>query len=533
MNVLVVDDDVLAVQGIISAIQREKLGIEQIFCAYRVQEAKEILQKEKVDIALCDIEMPRGNGLELMEWIRREGYMVIMMILTSHADFHYATQAIKVGSFDYLLKPVTDEELNTALEKAIEKQRENKHLVQESKNWKKRHKMLEERFWTEVMLGIVEGDWKRLNEYAKQKTISLEENMEYLPILFCIKKYPESLKECDRGSVQFIMKNIGYELFEKTAQRVGCADVQERGIVVLLYGTWEDEKVRKSCEAYLLAFQDYFQCGISGYRGKSVKIEDLAKEVQILQNAEKNNVTWENQIWQREDDDDRKKEYDPFDYNEVIRLTQGQQIGQAVYQIKSYLKKEQEQKKLDGILLAKMQNDLLQAVYVVLKEAGIQAHLLFEDQESKNITSSALLTLEDFEKWIFHILDKTGNVIQFAKSDSSVVGQAEQYIRQNLDKVMGCDDVAREVCMNSDYLSRLFKKETGMPLQKYINQKRVEKAQDLLSATDISVSTIAQMVGYSHFSHFSTSFKKATQMSPMDYRKKYRKKEEERYEENA
>ena len=49
------------------------------------------------------------------------------------------------------------------------------------------------------MLGIIEGNWKMLNEYAKQRTISLEENMRYLPILFCMKKWSDSLKECDRG----------------------------------------------------------------------------------------------------------------------------------------------------------------------------------------------------------------------------------------------------------------------------------------------------------------------------------------------
>lgn len=533
MNILIVDDDVLAVQGISSVIQKEELGIDQIFCAYRAQEAKEILKKERVDIALCDIEMPRGNGLELMEWIREEGYVVTMMILTSHADFHYATQAIKVGSFDYLLKPITDEELNTALKKAIDKHREKKHLLRERKNWKKNQKIVLERFLTEVMLGIVEGDWNLLNEYAKHRMFSLQEDMDYLPILFCMKKWPDSLKECDRGSVQFIMKNIAYELFEKTAQRVICGDIQERGIVILLCGTWDESKVQKSCESYLLAFQDYFQCGINGYRGESVKLEKLSKEVKSLQEVEKNNVCWENRIWQKGQEREEKKEYEFFDYNEVIRLTQGQQVEQAMYQIRSYLKKERDQKRLDGILLTKMQNDLLQAIYVMLKEAGVQAHLLFEDQESKKMTASSLLTVEDFEKWSFHILKKAGDVIQFVKSDSSIVGQAEKYIKQNLDKGIGCEDVAREVCMNPDYLSRLFKKETGMPLQKYMNTKRVEKAKNLLVATDISVSTIAQMVGYSHFSHFSTSFKKTMNMSPMDYRKKYRKKEEEMYEENA
>ena len=398
MNVLIVDDDVLAVQGISSAIWTEKLGLEHIFCAYRVQEAKEILKKEKIDIALCDIEMPKGNGLELMAWIRQERYPVTMMILTSHADFQYATSAIKLGSFDYLLKPVTDEELNGALERAIQKRKETQYIEKESKNWKKNYKVMLERFFSEVMLGIIEGNWKMLNEYAKQRTISLEENMRYLPILFCMKKWSDSLKECDRGSVQFIMKNIGYELFQKTADRVVCADIHERGIAVLLCGTWSEEEVQKSCRQYLDTFRESFHCDISGYCGESVKLEELAEEISDLRREERNNVSVEGQIWKKSMQSEKKREYDSFDYNEVIQLIREQQEKQAFYRIHSYLKMEREEKKLDGALLEKMQNDLLQAIYVLLKEVNVQAHLLFEDKESIDLTSSALLTTEDFEK---------------------------------------------------------------------------------------------------------------------------------------
>lgn len=533
MNILIVDDDVLAVQGIRSAIWTKKLGIDCIFCAYRVQEAKEILKKEKIDIALCDIEMPKGNGLELMAWIRQERYSVTMMILTSHADFQYATSAIKLGSFDYLLKPATDEELNGALERAIQKRKETQYLEKESKNWKKNYKIMLERFFYEVMLGIIEGNFKMLNEYAKQRTIALEENMRYLPILFCMKKWSDSLKECDRGSVQFIMKNIAYELFEKTADKVVCTEIHERGIVVLLCGTWSEDELQKSCKQYLDAFRESFHCDISGYCGDGVPLEELASEVAKLKKEEKNNVSMEGRIWKKSDLNGRQGEYDPFDYNEVIQFIREQQQDQAFYRIHSYLKLEREKNKLDGILLEKMQNDLLQAIYVLLKEVNVQAHLLFEDKESVELTSAALLTTEDFEKWCLHIIKKTGDFILFVKNDSSVVGQAEFYIRHNLDKIIGCEDVAREVCMNADYLSRLFKKESGISLQKYINQERIEKAKYLLTATDISISMIAQMTGYSHFSHFSTAFKKATNTTPINYRKQYGKKEEKMYEENV
>lgn len=92
------------------------------------------------------------------------------------------------------------------------------------------------------------------------------------------------------------------------------------------------------------------------------------------------------------------------------------------------------------------------------------------------------------------------------------------YIRRNIDKDLSRAEIADAIYLNPEYLSRLFKKETGASLNDYIVTEKMRAAQSLLSDTNIPVSLIATKVGYSNFSYFSQVFKKYTGMSPVEYR---------------
>ena len=67
-NVLIVDDEIYAVKGIIAGIGWKSLNVSETFEAYHAKEAKAILESQHVDLMICDINMPEENGLELLEW---------------------------------------------------------------------------------------------------------------------------------------------------------------------------------------------------------------------------------------------------------------------------------------------------------------------------------------------------------------------------------------------------------------------------------------------------------------------------------
>jgi two-component system, response regulator YesN len=110
-RMLIVDDEIHVVKGLMASLNLERLQISSVYSAFNIRQAKEVLLAHPVDIMLCDIEMPQGSGLELLEWARTQSPNTETIFLTSHADFAYAKQAIQLGCLDYLLKPVPDEEL--------------------------------------------------------------------------------------------------------------------------------------------------------------------------------------------------------------------------------------------------------------------------------------------------------------------------------------------------------------------------------------------------------------------------------------
>ena len=97
---------------------------------------------------------------------------------------------------------------------------------------------------------------------------------------------------------------------------------------------------------------------------------------------------------------------------------------------------------------------------------------------------------------------------------------SKKHIDQNVEKKIRKQDIAETVHLSADYVTRIFKKETGMTIKSYIIQQKMLDAQHLLQTTGLSVSYIAAKLGYSNFSHFSSAYKKQMGLTPMEERER-------------
>ena len=102
---------------------------------------------------------------------------------------------------------------------------------------------------------------------------------------------------------------------------------------------------------------------------------------------------------------------------------------------------------------------------------------------------------------------------------SSNIKKIILYIRKNLTNKISLDDIAGDLFITKEHLSRLFKKEMGLTISEYIINAKIEEAKTLLKETDYNVLDIAVLLNFANSSHFSNSFKKITGMAPSDYRK--------------
>ena len=120
MRLLIVDDEYFAIRGIMDGVNWEVLQFDEILQAGSYGQAVELLERQPVEILLCDIEMPDESGLELIEWVNGHYPDTECIILSCHDEFDFARQAVRLKCLDYILKPVRYEFLTEVLGKAME-----------------------------------------------------------------------------------------------------------------------------------------------------------------------------------------------------------------------------------------------------------------------------------------------------------------------------------------------------------------------------------------------------------------------------
>ncbi|WP_139133579.1 AraC family transcriptional regulator [Anaerobium acetethylicum] len=105
---------------------------------------------------------------------------------------------------------------------------------------------------------------------------------------------------------------------------------------------------------------------------------------------------------------------------------------------------------------------------------------------------------------------------------SSYIEQCKDYISKHYREKIYLKDLAEMLGLSSSYLSRLFSRELGMGLQDYINWSRIENAENLLAYSDESIAHIGEYVGFPTQSYFGSIFKKYKNMTPKEYRNRYK-----------
>lgn len=135
VKVLIVDDEEKT-RGLIKLLINKEIGIHSMYEATNGEEGMEVIKKESPSIVITDIRMPIVDGLELAQRALAYKPDLLIIMMSAYEEFKYAQRAIKLGVYDYLLKPVRKNELNEALEKAIAKinGKQDKPIVSEKDN---------------------------------------------------------------------------------------------------------------------------------------------------------------------------------------------------------------------------------------------------------------------------------------------------------------------------------------------------------------------------------------------------------------
>lgn len=130
-NVLLVDDEVPFVETMTKRLTKRDLDVSS---AFNGQEALDKLEKSRsIEVVILDVKMPGMDGLETLGKIRKKYPLVEVVMLTGHATVESAIDGMKLGAFDYLMKPCDMDILISKVGEAAKKKRSHEEKIIEAR----------------------------------------------------------------------------------------------------------------------------------------------------------------------------------------------------------------------------------------------------------------------------------------------------------------------------------------------------------------------------------------------------------------
>jgi DNA-binding NtrC family response regulator len=117
--ILVLDDDPIVLRSLTEYLRLEQYRVSP---AQGLQEAMEMLERDRFRVVLTDVRLPEGTGFDLLQHIKALNLPTAVIMLTGYGTIEDAVRAIKLGAFDYVTKPISDDEVKLSIERALQQQ---------------------------------------------------------------------------------------------------------------------------------------------------------------------------------------------------------------------------------------------------------------------------------------------------------------------------------------------------------------------------------------------------------------------------
>lgn len=522
MNILLVDDDSYVLEALRKTLDWEALGIVNVYTAHSVNKARKIIEDIPIQILICDIEMPKENGFELLKWIRQKQYIIKDILLTSYAEFKYATEAIKFGCYAYALKPIDYNELEKLIMGAVIEEKRALSLVNHQKYyeyWTSSLRMRKEQFFWNFLLNNKE------NEQGKYDLLYKNEER-FLPIIIQYTLgYSYLNTDNEKGMFDWTINNLISEVYTTdngTVEAVLHLKKDEILIIMHLDNMMKfNENIVKLSETFTKKIYKNLELSCSVVVGKESKLGHLKTEVTTFLAYMKKKLIEYGEVIILNNYDIQKANYNSPDFTiweNFLKSGQEQAVKKEVFK---YLDRQYSVNNLDKDVLKRLITNFIQLLISVLNENGINTYQIGDSLFNTDLVNFSIQNVTNAKKGIDQMIDTTINMIKSPEKDKPIVQTVMEYIDNNLDKDLTREALADHVYLNQDYLARIFKKEIGESIGNYITEKRVTVAKKYLEKTNESVNSIAIKVGYDNFSYFTKIFKDRVGMTPKDYRRIY------------
>lgn len=519
---MVVDDEELERKAIQIIIKKRELPLVCVAEASHGSEAVQKAAESNPDLVFMDIKMPGMNGIEAAREILRSQPQCRLVFLTAYDQFEYARKGLQMGASDYLLKPVRPDILEETCSKILEDMICNRQQIEEQKRLQKELENSQPIIQNALVYNLLCGNFYNYEKY-KDKISSLNFNFNNAVVLVI------SAKKEDQSGLSGVNRVIN-ELFEDKSYAIVIP--MHQGKVALVIGETEEQPDLSFAGTKNMAEQINKELSAKSWSevnigiGRKYKLCDIGRSYSEASNAVNlaDLLQGKNPVLHINECINYYADIPDYPYDIEKRLTdlviKGDVNGSLECVGEMYLKIFQSFNQ--NFIWAKAR--CLQLLGVLSKaaaDAGVSNEELFQ---ANSTLFQGLLKVDEMEQlksWLNDCATDITCLISRSRELSShrVIKITQEYIEQNLNKNITLEDICKRVFLNSQYFSRLFKKETGMTFTEYLTLRRIEKAKVLLKSEGLPVAVVARKVGFSDANYFSRVFARIEGIPPSEFAK--------------
>lgn len=522
---ILVDDEPLILERLKTLVDWESFGFQLSACASNGEDCYRLALEIHPNLIVTDIRMAGFDGITMIKKITPELPNCKYIILSGYSEFGYAQDAMQYGVTCYLLKPVKQQELESAVSRvysvlsSLEKQ---ENLIKEGSI------AMERQVAMELFSGKMDANLKNQARYAG---IYLDAKS-----FWALLAEEDHFAEKDAAAME-PFSTVQDEDIRKLINEVlsisekGCFYYDENGRYIFLMFSQEKITVTSAAafaEKLRLGLADLFRSEITvGYSTPVYNFKEIAAAYQEAVSCidgkfiiGKGRSIGTNSFPHR----------DNFSDFSVKQVTSRERILEAIQQA--------DEKEL-SVEIHNFFFILRSCCYFPEISRGIIASnfmLILHQTIVKSKADVAQIVGESFQidAWVKkNTLDELEmqfcyfciKILQYYSSmrshrSAKVCDEVAYYVKEKYAEEISLKKVARKFYLNPVYLGQLFKKETGQVFNDYLTAVRIDKAKHLLLVTDQTVNSIAQTVGYKDARNFYLAFKKQTGCTPNFFRQK-------------
>ena len=501
MRVVIVEDEPNTRNGIIKII--EKYTPHEVVAGEIDGEAGlEAVLRLRPDVVITDINMPKMDGLTMVNKIREAGAATAAIVLTGYSEFEYAQRAIQLSVIEYLLKPLNVEDIIEVLgtvEKKISKSNVEKASAEQ------------------LLFSILTGDRTDQEMVQMEFAKKIRHQKDQVVSMFLIRS--ESILEDTVNQMAEVLQDslsaiclTGYFIFKLPYEKqilVMISDGQNVRYLKTIFKTQILKELKEKGE-FLISYGELTALS---------RLKDTLKQMQEY--ASYTFVFPESCIIDRELI--QNLSFEKAEYPEHLEHAMRRDIrnGNKEGMRKNARKFEEtviygkEEPKVIKNHTVRFVMAALDTARELMKNKDIEAlyQYLLNDMMKTSIKE---IFLNNYWKMIGMISDDRE---KDALTGNGMILNVIEFIRQNYHKEISLSDAAELVGITPEYLSKLFTKEMGINFCTFLGEFRVSIAKKLLATGSYKIYEVAEMVGYKDTKYFNKVFRSIMGVSPSDYRK--------------